>query len=65
MASTPYTDGYRAGQEQALKAILKYLYTYRDQLSQIQTDDEAQRKTISIRIHGLNSVIKTIKTRLD
>lgn len=65
MASTPYTDGYRAGQEQALKAIVKYLDSYKQELSNLETKNYAEENTIAIRIKAIESITKTIKTRLD
>ena len=65
MANTPYTDGYRAGQEQALKSIVKYLDSYKQQLSEIETKNYAEENTIAIRIQAIESLTKTIKTRLD
>ena len=65
MASTPYTDGYRAGQEQALKAVVKYLDNYKQELQNIETKNYAEENTIAIRIKAIDSITQTIKTRLN
>lgn len=65
MANTPYTDGYRAGQEQALKAIIKYLDSYKQELSNIETKNYAEENTIAIRIKAIENITKTIKDRLN
>lgn len=65
MANTPYTDGYRAGQEQALKSIIKYLDTYKQELTNIETKNYAEENTITIRIKAIESITNTIKSRLQ
>lgn len=65
MANTPYTDGYRAGQEQALKAVIKYLDSYKQELNNIETKNYAEENTIAIRVKAVESITKTIKDRLN
>jgi len=65
MANTPYTDGYRAGQEQALKAVVKYLDNYKRELQNMETKNYAEENTIAIRIKAIDSITNTIKTRLN
>lgn len=65
MANTPYTDGYRAGQEQALKAVIKYLDNYKQELQSIETKNYAEEANITIRIKAVDSITSAIKTRLN
>lgn len=63
MANTPYTDGYRAGQEYERKAITKRLQTYLDELTAIETKNFVEAGNLLIRMRAIATVIEIIKDR--